>query len=153
MKSVTYIPDDHICSRVRDSLCSRERAILQGFFLSPANEPAFPLSVSLSSSPLGFISVTSTVSSDIPLAEVFIGTTNGRGTRYKLALQAPVRVRHVALANHRISSAAGRRGIRTIPGSPASGNLAATSIRCDRTVCPRKVEDSETSVCPCSVPE
>jgi len=53
---------------------------------------------------LGFISVTWTVSPDIPPTEVFIGTTSGRGSGYKPALQAPVRVRHVAPANHRISS-------------------------------------------------
>jgi len=35
---------------------------------------------------------------------VFIGTTSGRSSGYKPALQAPVRVRHVAPANHRISS-------------------------------------------------
>lgn len=96
-----------------------------------------------SSSPLGFISVTSTVSSDIPPAEVFIGTTAGRSTGYKLALQAPVRVRHVVLANHRISSAAGRRGIRTIPAPSASGRISPRlGFEPPNRVRPRKVEDS-----------
>lgn len=36
--------------------------------------------------------------------EVFIGTTSGRSSGYKPALQAPVRVRRVVPANHRISS-------------------------------------------------
>lgn len=62
---------------------------------------------------------------------MFIGTTSGRSSGYKPALQAPVRVRRVVPANHRISSL--RRdvvesvlfsGRPTI--TPASGNL-----RCD----------------------
>lgn len=36
--------------------------------------------------------------------EVFIGTTSSRSSGYKPALQAPVRVRRVVPANHRISS-------------------------------------------------
>lgn len=35
---------------------------------------------------------------------MFIGTTSGRGSGYKPALQAPVRVHRVVPANHRISS-------------------------------------------------
>lgn len=51
-----------------------------------------------------FISVTSIVSPDVPLAEVFIGTMSGWGSDYKSVLQALVLVRRVVPANHRISS-------------------------------------------------
>lgn len=89
------ISTEDICDLLRGGTTS----LRDHFFLRRAS----PYSL-IASSREGFISVTSIVSPDVPLVEVFIGTTSGRGSGHKPVLQAPVLVHRVVPANHRISS-------------------------------------------------
>lgn len=96
--SILTISAEDICNPLRE--LSRR----YGVVMKPTLSPASASRCSLTAFSRRFISVTWIVSPDVPSAEVFIGTTSGRGSGYKSVLQAPVLVHRVVSANHRISS-------------------------------------------------
>lgn len=108
----------HNIQKIIDSLAG-SRGITRNIIVAG---PFLSLSVALS--PLGVHQRNFDCQSGHPTGtEVFIGTTSGRSSGYKPALQAPVRVRRVVPANHRISSL--RRDV--VESVLFSGRLTITS--------------------------